>query len=290
MTDGGAAGSSPGLLDSLQVGGLATGVLVLAGTWFAVRVTRRTLQRLGNRFGGRRLLLSQVATVASFLLYMIGIGLAVGLSFTLSQEAALALAGAIAMTAGFALKDLAASILAGLMIIIDRPFQVGDRVTFGGIYGEVTAIGLRSVRLLTLDDNVVTIPNNKFLTDVVASGNWGQLDMMVQMDFFVGADQDVLLARRLVEEALTSSRYVYAKKPWTVLVNELVEGNYFSIRLRAKAYVLDCKYEKAFETDVTERVIQAFREHDVRPPAVLHRSVAVASGADSAARAPEAGH
>ena len=163
--------------------------------------------------------------------------------------------------------------LAGIIIIIDRPFQVGDRVTFGGVYGEISSIGLRSVRLVTLDDNVVTIPNNKFLTDMVSSGNWGALDMMIQMDFFIGADQDVALAKRLVSECLMSNRYVYLGKPWSVLVNQVIEKEYFAVRLRAKAYVLDVKYEKDFETDVTERVLSAFREHRVLPPAVLHRSI-----------------
>ncbi len=44
---------------------------------------------------------------------------------------------------------------------------------------------------MTLDDTQVTIPNNKFLTDSVASGNAGSVEMMVQMDFFVGVDQDL---------------------------------------------------------------------------------------------------
>ena len=88
-------------------------------------------------------------------------------------EVALAIGGTAAVSLGFALKDLLSSIVAGLIILVDRPFQVGDRVTFDGWYGEITHIGLRSVRLLTLDDTQVTIPNNKFLTDLVASGNAG---------------------------------------------------------------------------------------------------------------------
>ena len=279
MLDGAAAngagsaggGGAPGILESINLTGLLAGVLALVGTWLAVRFVRATAVRLGERFTDRRLMFSQAATVAAFLIYLAGIGIAISLTVSLSQEMLIGLAGAGAVTVGFALKDLAASIIAGLMIIIDRPFQVGDRVAFGGYYGEISAIGLRSVRLVTLDDNVVTIPNNKFLTDAVASGNWGALDMLIQMDFFVGADQDVTLARRLVGECLTSSRYVYLRKPWTVLVNQMLEGNYFAVRLRAKVYVLDCKYEKALETDVTERVIEAFREHGIRPPAVLHR-------------------
>lgn len=260
--------------DLIRAGGVLSGLVVLFVTWFAVRTLTATLHRMGNRWTDRRLLLHQVSTAARFVMYLVGIVIAVALSVRLSREVIIALTGTAAVTIGFALKDIAASVIAGIIIIVDRPFQVGDRVTFGGVYGEISTIGLRSVRLVTLDDNVVTIPNNKFLTDVVSSGNWGALDMMIQMDFFIGLDQDVAVAKRLVGEALTSNRYAYTKKPWTVLVNQVVESNYLAIRLRAKAYVLDVQYEKAFETDVTERVLEAFAQHGILPPAVLHRTLA----------------
>ena len=54
-------------------------------------------------------------------------------------------------------KDIALSIVAGVMIMFDRPFQVGDRVSFGGEYGDVTVIGLRSVKLRTLDEEATRI-------------------------------------------------------------------------------------------------------------------------------------
>jgi small-conductance mechanosensitive channel len=187
---------------------------------------------------------------------------------------------------GFGFKDLAASLIAGIIILFDRPFQVGDRVTFAGYYGEVAAIGLRSVRLVTLDDNLVTIPNNKFLTDVAACANSGALDMLVQMDFYIGLDQDIAVAKQIVADAITASRYSYLEKPYTVLVNEVPLENHLAVRLRAKVYVLDVRYEKALETDVTERVLEAFRDADVRPPAILHRTVA---DTPASARATDAG-
>lgn len=278
------AGKDLNVVEVVRVSGLITAVVVLAATWFTVRLLTGVLTRLGNRFTHRRLLLNQIATLSRFVIYLAGIALAIGLAVNLSKEIVLALTGTAAVTIGFALKDLAASVLAGIIIIIDRPFQVGDRVNFGGIYGEIATIGLRSVRLVTLDDNVVTIPNNKFLTDVVSSGNWGALDMLMQMDFFVGADQDVALAKRLVEESVVSTRYVYLGKPWGVLVNQVIEGQYFAVRLRAQAYVLDVQYEKVYQTDVTERVLDAFRAHRIGPPAVLHRSVDGAPPGDAPPR------
>ena len=241
------------ITEIIRLSGFLYGLLALGITWFVVRTATGTFARLGNRFTDKRLLFNQISTIGRFLLYVFGITVAVSLSIDLSQEVILALTGAAAVTVGLSLKDIAASVIAGIIIIIDRPFQVGDRIRFDGAYGEVSSIGLRSVRLVTLDDNVVTIPNNKFLNDAVSSGNWGQLEMMIQMDFFIGADQDLALARQLLEEALTTNRYAYLGKPWAVLVNQMIEGNYFAVRLRAKAYVLDVQYEKAFESDVTER-------------------------------------
>ena len=63
--------------------------------------------------------------------------------------------------------------------------------------GDIIKVGLRSVRMNTLDHNIVTIPNNKFLTDITSSGNYGNLEMQVAMDFHVGIDQDVELAAEI---------------------------------------------------------------------------------------------
>ena len=61
----------------------------------------------------------------------------------------------------------------------------------------------------TLDDNTVTIPNNKFLNDIASCGNYGALDMQVVMDFHISPDQDVDVAREIVTEAALTSRYVF---------------------------------------------------------------------------------
>lgn len=260
------------VLELVRPAGVASSVLVLAATWFASRLISTFTERLGVRFTDRRLLIHQLGTFLRFGFYIVAFGLVVALSFRLSREMVLALGGTLAVTIGFALKDLSSSVIAGLTLLIDRPFQVGDRVSFGGYYGEIRSIGLRSVRLVTLDDNVVTIPNNKFLTEVVACGNDGALDMLVQLDFFVGADQDLRRAKQIVSDAITSCRFAYLAKPWTVLVNQVVHEGYFALRLRAKVYVLDLQYEKALETDVTERVVAGFAEAGVAPPAMLWRA------------------
>src|SRR5690606_27145370 len=123
--------------------------------------------------------------------------------------------------------------VAGLILLFDRPFQVGDRVTFGDTYGEVQSIGLRAVRLVTLDDNLVTIPNSKFITDAVASGNAGALDMMICVDFYVSPKVHVNLVREVIAEILVTSRYVYLKKPVAVVATEKAFADLIMVELKA---------------------------------------------------------
>jgi small-conductance mechanosensitive channel len=265
-------GANPTVLSLFRPAGIPYALLILVLTIVVVHVLNGFVEGLGRRFTDKRLVLSQIGSIARFGIYLLGFVAAALAVFHLTPEVALAVGGTAAVSLGFALKDLLSSIVAGLIILVDRPFQVGDRVTFDAWYGEITHIGLRSVRLLTLDDTQVTIPNNKFLTDLVASGNAGAVEMMIQMDFFIGLDQDLARAKQIVTESLTSSRYFSTARRWSVTVSEVAQDSYLALRLRAKAYVLDVRFEKAFETDVTERVIEGFRASGIEPPVVLHRS------------------
>lgn len=260
------------ILDLLRPEGLLLALVAVIAAVLALRFTSSLGARLGARFSDRRLLIQQISTVLRFVIYIATITVALGSVVQLEREALLALSGIIAVTVGFALKDLASSVLAGITILFDRPFQVGDRVTVANYYGEITAIGLRSVRMVTLDDSLVTIPNNRFLTEVVVSGNAGALDMQVVMDFYVALDSDVQVAKRIVYEAVRTSRFVYLEKPVVVLVSDVFESSCLATRLRAKAYVLDVRYELLFASDVTERVKLAFSAQGIRPPALLHRN------------------
>ncbi len=265
------------MLEFVRLDGVVPALLALIAAWALARLANAGMERASKQWNEHRLALHQAGAVLRLIVYLAGLAWALSLVIELSREALLTIGGTVAVAIGISLRDLVSSIIAGITILIDRPFRVGDRITYGDVYGEVVEIGLRAVRVVTLDDNLVTIPNNKFLTDVVASGNAGELDMLVQMDFHIALDADVPTAKRIVGEALASSKYTYLKKRWALVTSQVTLGDVVALRLRAKVYVLDVRYEKALETDVTERVIAAFRAADIGPPALIHRSVALAS-------------
>ncbi|MFT5583025.1 MAG: small-conductance mechanosensitive channel, partial [Cognaticolwellia sp.] len=217
---------------NLQRVPFAIGILVVG--LVLNRLALGFLDDLGERFGNQRLLFKKISALLRFSVYVILFGITVSSIVVLESEALIAVAGTIGVAVGFAFKDLLASLMAGVILLMDEPFQVGDRVAFGGYYGEISEIGLRSVRMITLDDNLVTIPNNKFLNEASASANAGALDCMVVIPFYLGAAEDFVAARRLIEEATATSRYVFLDKPMTTLVSDEFMGERFVTVVRVK--------------------------------------------------------
>jgi len=240
---------------------------VIVVAFIGGRIAARSLDSLGEQISQRRLLFKQISAITRFLVLIVATILVASSLFSFSSEALLAVGGSAAVAIGFAFKDLVASLMAGLILLFDRPFQVGDRIQFGDTYGEVVEIGLRTVRIATLTDDLVSVPNHRFLNDAVASSNAGSLHQMCAFPFWIGCNENIESAKRVVYEATASSRYVFVNRPITVSVREgpVPHGaERFAVELKVKAYVFDGRYETAFGTDVTERVKRAFREQGIR--------------------------
>lgn len=257
----------PSIVDLFRPSGVPYALLVVVLAWAAIRAGTRTLDALGERLTERRLLLKQLAAVGRFGIVLLASVSVAGAVVNFTRESLLAVGGSVALAFGFAFKDLLASLMAGIILLFDRPFQVGDRITFAGEYGEVVEIGLRTVRIATLDDNLVSVPNNQFLSEAVSCANAGALHQMCVFDFWIGCNEDFDKAKELAYEGTASSRYVYLQKPILIVLREgpvAGGGERFALRVTIKAYVFDGRYETAFGTDVTERVKRAFRDNGIR--------------------------
>ncbi|MGI9220525.1 MAG: mechanosensitive ion channel family protein [Woeseiaceae bacterium] len=249
--------------------GIFRAALVIFLAWLLLRFVDRLVANLGESIAEHRLTFQRFNAFFHFFVYLATVVTIVLFSFDIRPEVIALFGGAAVVAVGFATRDLLASLVAGVLIIFDRPFQLGDRVTFGGEYGDVISIGLRSVKLRTLDDCTVTIPNNLFLSEVTSSGNSGHLEMQTVVDFYIGLDQDVVQARELVREAAATSRYIYLPNPINVLAWQEPLDGCIAMKVRLKAYVLDTQYEKDFQTDIMLRAHRSFGEHKILPPVAL---------------------
>lgn len=241
-------------------------LLGISALYFINKFARFVFDKLMVKLPTNRFTILQIATLFSFILYIFGtFALILGI-LNPPKEFLYAAGGSMAVAVGIALKDVVASVIAGLVLLFDRPFIVGDRVQFGDTYGEIISIGLRSVRLQTLDDNIITIPNSRFMNEMVASGNFGALEMMIVCDFHIALNADIEKAKEIIREVIVTSRYAYLKKPVSFAINEVEIAECLAIRIKAKAYVLDIRYEKAFQSDVVTRAAQLFNEQGIARP------------------------
>jgi len=181
-----------------------------------------------------------------------------------SYTESIAFFGLFGAGVGFGLKDLLSNIIGGLVIIVEKPYQVGDKISFGENYGEVTDIGLRTTRIVTPNDNIVTIPNFQIFSDSVSSGNFGRTAMMVATDLFIDNTSNYNRAQILVRETIASSPYVIISDefPYTVLVQSFP----FYRRIRARAYVTDHRYEFEYQSDLNRRAWDAMNSEGIKAP------------------------
>ena len=253
------------ILQSVKVWGIFPAIVILFVTVFFLRFTRKSFDGLGEKIPSQRLFFKQISVISRFILVAIGFFFMVNSIFDISGKGLPFLIALIIFGVSFSSRDLIASLMAGLILLFDRPFQVGDRITFKGFYGEVVAIGLRSVRMIDLNDNQITIPNNLFLNEAVSSANAGNLDQMSCFYFYIGCSENFLVAEQLIHESIASSNYVFWGKPIKVYMEEALVSNVnFAIKFTAKAYVIDGRYEELFYEDVHKRVKKAFIKHNIK--------------------------
>ncbi|WP_323676575.1 mechanosensitive ion channel domain-containing protein [Halorubellus sp. PRR65] len=243
---------------------LAWSVGILVAAYLASRVVGYGLTAVAERSPRRRISIKMLIPVARFLLYGTAVYLVLGPLLQLSSSQLLAVSGLLGAALGFGLKDLFAGVLGGLVLVTERPYQVGDKVEIDGDYGEVTDIGLRATTLTTPNDSAVRVPNATLFTANVSNANDGRPEMQVVVEVGITAATDVDQATTIVEEAMVTSKFVSVDDDHPAVVR--VEDRSHYRLIRGKAYVADLRDEFAFASDVTERSLAAFARHGIEVP------------------------
>jgi small-conductance mechanosensitive channel len=222
--------------------------------WFSERVNREW--RLGIK--------QSLPFCRTVVLTAAGVTL-LNLFFNLSQENLLALTGTVAVALGFAFKDYASSVIAGLIGLFEAPYQVGDRIQIGEQYGEVVNYGLRGIRLITPTDNLVTIPHNKIWTEAVSNANTGKLEAQVVTEFYLAHEIDLDLAIHVLYRVAYTSKYTQIKLPVVVIAQEKPWG----ILLKLKSYPMDARDEFVYQTDLLKRAKKVFARYHFSYPRLI---------------------
>ncbi len=188
--------------------------------------------------------------------------------FSPPMASILAFSASIGVAVGFASQDLLKNIFGGIVIIFDKPFQIGDKVQIGKYYGEIVGIGLRSTRLVTSDDNLVSVPNLEIMNSAVANANAGEENCQVVTEILLPLSCDINSVRSYAMETAQVSKHIYLNKPIVVLFVQEQIGHKIMLKVKVKAYVNDLRNEFAFKSEITEvlttKFSQLYKEQDNR--------------------------
>lgn len=150
----------------------------------------------------------------------------------------LAIIGATGLVVGLALQGTLSNFASGIMILVNRPFDVGDAISAGGVVGKVEAMNLVSTSILTFDNQVMLVPNNEIWNGVITNIT-GRDTRRVDMTFGISYSDDVAKAVAVLEEMLGAHPKVLSDPSPVVRVSELADN---SVNLIARPWTKTSDY------------------------------------------------
>lgn len=246
----------PSLADIVSVTKILWALVFCLIGYFLIRFTSFVLESIAERSTAYRISIKGLLPIVKIFGWIFIVFIVIAGIFQPPISTVLAVTASVGIAIGFAAQDILKNIFGGIMILLDRPFQVGDKIEIGSFYGEVVEIGLRSTRIVTPDDSLVSVPNGELMNSSVSNSNVGETNCQVVAEIYLPITVDTERARQIAIESAQVSKYIYLNKPITVLFFNEVKERRSYLKMRLKAYVADIRYEFAFKSDMTEIVMK----------------------------------
>ena len=185
---------------------------VIAAKW-AARLTRRGLLRVRG-FRHDQTVLSFAVQVVRVVVYIIGF-IAVLQRLGVQTTSIIAVLGAASLAVGLALQGTLSNVAAGVLLLVLRPYKVGDVIDIGGVAGSVQRLDLFTTQMSNANNHKIVVPNSKVLGDVILNLS-GQKTRRIEINFTVGYGEDLNAARGvLAAVAETHEKVLPDPAPWT---------------------------------------------------------------------------
>ena len=202
-------------------------------------------------------------------------------------------AGVAGIAIGFAAKDTLSNLIAGVLLIIDRPFEVGDRIEVwsapagSATWGDVINVGLRATKIKTTDNIVIIIPNNEIMKRDIVNYTIISTNIRVRINVGVAYDADIEKAKKLILDVADAVAWISKSPAPKVVVRSFGES---SVDLQLRVWIDDARKRMDTVSYVTDKIKTAFDQHGIEIPypkrdiTVTQRSVPKLETPDSASK------
>ena len=241
---------------------LLLAVAVLVAFWIGFRLARRPLRSVLLRARLDHALVDMlVDRIFRYGLLLFGVIMALG-QIGVNVTAALAGLGVAGIAVGFAAQDSLANIIAGFLIFIDKPFQVGDWVTVSDQYGQVREITMRTTRIRTNQNTYVVIPNKNIIDEVLVNHS-KHGETRIDVPLGIAYKEDITHARQVLLEAAAGLEHVLSDPAPAVAVTGLGAS---SVDLELRVWIADAGKEQPVLVAGTEAAKRALDAAGIEIP------------------------
>ena len=236
-------------------------LMILFLTWVIARIGSSVISWLLER----KVHLTQLAenlisgTIRN-VIYLVGFAVALT-ALEVDMTPVLAAIGATGLVVGLALQGTLSNFASGLMILINRPFDVGDVVTAGGVTGTVKQMNLVSTNFRTFDNQTIHVPNNSIWNGVITNITANKV-RRVDLEFCIGYSDDFEQAEQIIRDVLADQELVL-REPEAVVVTHALADSSVNIVCRPWAKTTDWW---AVKTAVTREVKRRFDQAGISIP------------------------
>ncbi|MEJ2523903.1 MAG: mechanosensitive ion channel [Gammaproteobacteria bacterium] len=204
-------------------------LLLFVGIIFVFRILARLAQKVvtkaldASKVQVSQLLRRMIISVTRGIVMIFGVLVALS-QMGISVGPVLAGLGVAGFVIGFALQDTLSNFASGLMILLYRPFDVGDVVETGGVFGKVKAMSLVNTTVLTFDNQTLVVPNSKIWGDVIKNVT-AQTIRRVDLIFGIGYADDIPKAEAILEDIVRHHEKVLPDPEPVVKLHELGDSS-----------------------------------------------------------------
>ena len=173
--------------------------------------------------------------------------------------------GIIGLALSLAGRDILADIISGALILVDRPYRIGDRIDLPGMdsWGDVVEIGMRSTKILTLDNRMVIVPNSQVGKDQIVNYSYPDPSYYDSINIVVAYDNDVEQVGQLLADTARSVEGVQKERDINALLIEFTENQ---MVFRVGWWIATYDDLLIVRDRVSRAVIQALKEADIVLP------------------------
>ena len=178
-------------------------------------------------------------------------------------------AGVAGIVIGFAAKDTLSNLIAGILLIIDRPFEIGDRIEVwtspkgSATWGDVIDIGIRATKIRTTDNIVIIIPNNEIMKRDIVNYTTLSTDIRVRIPVGVSYDTDITKAKSVILEVAKGAEWVLKDPPPTVVVRQFGAS---SVDLQLRVWIKEPRKRMDTISYMTDKMKEAFDREGIEIP------------------------